>query len=87
MKTLVRVLQYGVLALLLHFSVTIYGQSRHNTEFFSAGLQDKFDEIYEQFISVNADNCHIKQEMPLFLYKFHRGFLPLNSFHSTRITP
>lgn len=60
MRTLVRVLQYGIAALLLHFSVTIYGQQRQKTEFFKADVQDNFDDIYEKYISVTADNCHIR---------------------------
>ena len=60
MRTLIRVIQYGVLALLLHFCVTIYGQSRPKTEFFSSDLSDSFDEIYEKYIKITADNCHIK---------------------------
>ena len=63
MRTLIRVIQYGVAALLLHFCVTIYGQSRPKTEFFSSDVSDSFDEIYEKYIRVTADNCHIKVQI------------------------
>ena len=60
MRTLVRVLQYGAAALLLHFCATIYGQAKPKTEFFSAGVSDNFDEVYDKYVRVTADNCHIK---------------------------
>ena len=60
MRTLVRVLQYGLVALILHFSVTILGQQSKRTDFFKADVADNFDDIYEKYISVTADNCHIR---------------------------
>ena len=60
MRTLVRVVQYGLVALLLHFSVTILGQQSRKTDFFKADVSDNFDDIYEKYISVTADNCHIR---------------------------
>ena len=66
MRTIVRVTQYGLAALLLHFCATIYGQAKPKTEYFSAGQSDAFDEVYDKYIRVNADNCHIKVRFVLF---------------------
>ena len=60
MRTIVRVTQYGFAALLLHFCATIYGQAKPKTEYFQASQSDAFDEVYDKYIRVNADNCHIK---------------------------
>ena len=60
MRTLVRVTQYCLAVLLLHFCVTIIGQQKYKSEFFKADVQDKFDDIYEKYIRVTADNCHIR---------------------------
>ena len=46
MRTLVRVTQYCLAVLLLHFSVTIIGQQKYKSEFFKADVQDNFDDIY-----------------------------------------
>ena len=70
MRTLVRVTQYGVAALLLHFCVTIYGQTKPKTEFFSNDVSDNFDEVYDKFIRVTAENCHIK----VWYYLQHNNF-------------
>ena len=70
-----RVTQYGVAALLLHFCVTIYGQTKPKTEFFSNDVSDNFDEVYDKFIRVTAENCHIKVKYYLKHNNFNNRYM------------
>merc|ERR1711892_782983 len=67
-KTFVRVIQYGLLALFIHFGdKTIFGQQKPKTEFFKTDQVDSFDEIAEKLMKVNEDNCGIKHVGDLYL--------------------
>ena len=56
-----RVIQYGLLAFVIHFGGhTIFGQQKPRTEFFKNDKVDAFDEINEKLMRVTEDNCGIK---------------------------
>ena len=56
-----RVIQFGFLALFVHFGDhTIFAQQKPRTEFFKSDQVDSFDEINEKLMKINEDNCGIK---------------------------
>jgi len=68
MQTIVRILQYGVLTLVLDWGKQLAtSQLAPQDSFFSPNRLDPFDEIQRKYHSINEDNCHIKHVADLFM--------------------
>ena len=66
MQTIVRILQYGVLTLVIDWGQKLAtSQLAPQDSFFSPNRLDPFDEIQRKYHSINEDNCHIKVALGL----------------------